>query len=219
MDHRGLTDVTGTGRTDPDDHTAAILTVTLPSSYTGGSSLLAYGGNSRCIDHSKERQSATVMAWHARRVAFASAPITSGHRIVLSYCLDHPDPLVRNLLPDPLVAAALVTSSLKAWKGSSPIQKCFGLAKQYSLADLSIDSLEGRDAYRAGLVVLAAEGRGLRTGLAVLRRPAEGQSPVLFRLVDIYGNLVFSDQLQNTTLVRISFIPLRLYFSNIPSVR
>lgn len=146
--------------TEKNDAMVGTLTVTLPSSHTGGELIVAHGG--RSVTYGSSRDSLSLVAFYADCLHQVT-PVRTGYRVVLTFNL-----LMRGT---PAALADGSVGELARYLGehfSSPEQVRYGsseppkrlvylLDHSYTERGLRWDKLKGADADRAALLRAAAD--------------------------------------------------------------
>lgn len=160
----------------------ATIIVVLPSEFTGGDAHLSHGTLSTAYNTSNgSAYQTTALAWYTD-VTHEIKPITSGHRLALSYNLIHTTQSLRPALSMNKTFTDKVRAVLTAWnehleKGSHvPEKLLYLLDHQYSQANLRASALKGSDDRKIGLLETVANDLGFRLGLASIVCHLEGLS-------------------------------------------
>ncbi|GJE87377.1 hypothetical protein PsYK624_034600 [Phanerochaete sordida] len=156
--------------TEKADGMFATIIIVLPSHFTGGAAHLSFGELSTVYDCSPKSQLETsVMAWYTD-VTHEIKPITSGHRLALSYNLLHTTSSLRPALHPQNSVAEKLRRVLRAWRADTsaraPHKLLVLLDHKYAEANLGAAALKGADAQRAAVLDALARAHGFRLGLA-----------------------------------------------------
>jgi hypothetical protein len=159
---------------EKDDAMIATLVVTLPSSHTGGELVVHHLGEATTYRGSKTRVSLVAFYADCRHEV---RPVTSGHRIALTYnLLLHGDPADR--VPDEVTVGELarylgehfatrVRHPYRDTTSEPPHRLAFLLDHEYTARSLSWPRLKGTDASRASLLRAAVDVAGCEAVLAI----------------------------------------------------
>jgi predicted 2-oxoglutarate/Fe(II)-dependent dioxygenase YbiX len=159
---------------EKDDAMVATLVVTLPSAHTGGELVVHHLGETTTYRGSKTRVSLVAFYADCRHEV---RPVTSGHRITLTYNLFlHGDPAGR--VPDEATVGELsgylgehftteVRHRYRDTPSAPPHRLAFLLDHEYTERSLSWALLKGTDVHRASLLRAAADVAGCETVLAL----------------------------------------------------
>jgi hypothetical protein len=158
---------------EKDDAMVATLVVTLPSGHTGGELVVHHLGETTAYRGLKTRISLVAFYADCRHEV---RPVTSGHRITLTYNLFlHGDPAAR--VPDEATVSELsrdlgehfTTPVRHPYNDttSEPHRLALLLDHEYTERSLSWPLLKGTDAQRASLLRAAADAAGCETVLAL----------------------------------------------------
>ena len=151
---------------EKDDAMIASLVVGLPSSFKGGALEVQHGGETATYRGSKQALSLVAFYSDCRHEV---KPVTSGHRIVLTYNLH----LRRGAAaPGAVVDAKLVDNLARCLDehfapSPSPHRLVYLLDHEYTRRGLDWARLKGTDAQRAALLAAAAERAGCDQTLAL----------------------------------------------------
>jgi 2OG-Fe(II) oxygenase superfamily len=148
---------------EKDDTMIATLVVTLPSAYTGGELVVHHLGETTTYRGSKTQLSLVAFYADCRHEV---RPVTSGHRISLTYNLllqgdpaDHVPDQVTVQDTAALLRQHFSTAVRHAYRdtiGAPPNRLAFLLDHEYSESSLSWSRLKGTDVHRASLLRAAA---------------------------------------------------------------
>lgn len=159
---------------EKDDAMVATLVVTLPSAHTGGELVVHHLGEATIYRGSKTRVGLVAFYADCRHEV---RPVTSGHRITLTYNVFlHGDPADR--VPDEATVAELsrhlgehfttgVRHPYRHTTSGPPHRLAFMLDHEYTEHSLSWPLLKGTDAHRASLLRAAADVAGSESVLAL----------------------------------------------------
>jgi hypothetical protein len=159
---------------EKDDAMIATLVVTLPSAHTGGELVVHHLGEATTYRGSKTRVSLVAFYADCRHEV---RPVTSGHRITLTYnLLRHGDPADR--VPDEATVGELarylgehfttrVRHPYRNTPHEPPYRLTFLLDHEYTAHSLSWPRLKGTDANRASLLRAAVDVAGCEAVLAL----------------------------------------------------
>jgi hypothetical protein len=156
--------------TEKQDGMFATIVIVLPSRFTGGAAHLSHGSLSTVYDCSVNSEfQTTVLAWYTD-VTHEIKPITSGHRLALSFNLIHTTQALRPALSANADLAVALRRILKAWvrdEGNcTPDKLVYLLDHTYSQANLCASALKGVDAHKVAMLDALAMKLGFRMGLA-----------------------------------------------------
>jgi hypothetical protein len=160
---------------EKDDAMVATLVVTLPATYTGGSLVVEHGGETTTYRGSKV--ALTLVAFYADR-RHEVRPVTSGHRITLTYNLLLRGDTSRPVALDGETVSELarclgehfstrVTNPYRDADADPPSRLVYLLDHEYTARGLSWPRLKGADAHRASLLRAAADRADCETVLAL----------------------------------------------------
>lgn len=150
----------------------ATLIIVLPSEFTGGAAHLSHGDLSVVYDTSaRSLFETTALAWYTD-VTHEIKPLTSGHRLALSYNLIHTTKALRPALSSSSALVDRLTRIFGAWQaredgGEDVPEKIVCLLEhKYSQANLSGGALKGGDAQRVAMIDTAAKRHRFGMGFA-----------------------------------------------------
>lgn len=163
----------------------ATVIVILPSVYEGGQLVVSHASVTKTIDFSNDSAISTaVLAWYTD-VKHEVKPITSGHRLALSYNLIHTTPRTElcPYLPTTENESLPLTNIFQKWRQRldlyEPVDEnliaCV-LDHEYSLMNMSDGPtfLKGADAHNFALIRPIAESFGFILGFASLEQHVTG---------------------------------------------
>ncbi len=157
--------------TEKNDAMIGTLTVTLPSSHTGGEFIVEHGGQS--VTYRSSRDSLSLVAFYADCLHQVT-PVRTGYRVVLTFnLLMRGTPAAGSAVgPVPELAGCLAEhfcSPEQVRYGSSepPKRLVYLLDHSYTERGLRWDKLKGADAERAMLLRAAADKADCEAGLAL----------------------------------------------------
>ena len=141
---------------EKDDAMVASLVVGLPSSFKGGALEVQHGGETATYRGSKQALSLVAFYSDCRHQV---KPVTSGHRIVLTYnLLLRPQAAASGAVLDPALVDNLARCLAEHFAPSeSPDRLVYLLDHEYTRRGLDRSRLKGTDAKRAILLAAAAE--------------------------------------------------------------
>ena len=152
----------------------ATIIIVLPTMYRGGEVRVVHGREEKTFDYASTSQfSTSVLAWYVD-ILHEVRPITSGHRLALSYNLIQPNRTPVVLPPPALSTTSKLGKILSDWSNgalnSPPGFICYMLKHEYSLLNLTrgIASLNGVDAHKIARIRQTAEGLGICFGFGQL---------------------------------------------------
>ena len=156
--------------TEKSDGMFATIIIVLPSQFTGGAAHLSHGTLSTVYDCSATSAlSTTVMSWYTD-VTHEIKPITSGHRLALSYNLIHTSRALRPALSANTGLAVALRRVLALWErdaGRATQSKIVYLLEHtYGTAGLCAGALKGVDAHKVAMLDTLAKEMGFGLGLA-----------------------------------------------------
>ena len=149
----------------------ATIIIVLPTTHTGGEARVVHGGEEKTFDYASTSQfNTSVLAWYAD-ILHEVKPITSGHRLALSYNLIQPN-WTPATLPSPGLSTKLKLGKIfsdwsKGAFGTPPSFVCYLLKHEYDMTYLwrGVDSLNAVDVRKIAQIKQAAEGLGICFGL------------------------------------------------------
>ena len=152
----------------------ATIIIVLPTTHTGGEVRVVHGGEEKTFDYASTSQfNTSVLAWYAD-ILHEVKPITSGHRLALSYNLIQPN-WTPATLPSPGLSTKLKLGKIfsdwsKGVFGTPPSFVCYLLKHEYDMTYLwrGVDSLNAVDVRKIAQIKQAAEGLGICFGLGQL---------------------------------------------------
>lgn len=152
----------------------ATLVVVLPGDYSGGELVIRHRGQEVRVDlHREEPSEAAFAAFYADCV-HEVLPIASGYRLALIYNLVRRGPGPLPQAPDYSAEQARLTQLLAGWASrdpgpdAGPDKLVYPLEHAYSEAEVAFDTLKGKDAAVAQVLVPAADGAGCDLHLALI---------------------------------------------------
>lgn len=148
----------------------ATIVIVLPSEFTGGAAHLSHSGLSVVYDCStRSLLDTTALAWYTD-VTHEIKPVTSGHRLALSYNLMHTAKSVRPALSTNDKVITRLANLLQRWQedtgDNSPEKLVYILEHKYSQANLHAGALKGSDAQKTTVLEMLAKQHDFDMGLA-----------------------------------------------------
>ena len=157
----------------------ATIVVVLPSKFTGGAVHVSHGGFSETYEHSARSQAeTTVFAWYTD-VKHEVKPITSGHRLALSFNVIHTTSSLRPVASNASEAAIRLRRALTSWaedEYDTPDKIIYLLDHKYSHANMNGSALKGLDAHLVGMLDAVGRSFGFHFGLANLTCTERGST-------------------------------------------
>ncbi|MGE5152720.1 MAG: 2OG-Fe(II) oxygenase [Bdellovibrio bacteriovorus] len=152
----------------------ATLVVVLPGDYSGGELVIRHRGQEVRVDLHREEPSEAAFAAFYADCLHEVLPIASGYRLALIYNLVRRGPGPLPQAPDYSAEQERLTQLLAGWVTSDPSPDAgpdklvYPLEHAYSEAEVAFDTLKGKDAAVAQVLVPAAEGADCDLHLALI---------------------------------------------------
>lgn len=128
------------------------LVVSLPSQHVGGEVVVGHENRSCTFRSSTNSEFGTSFAAWYSDITHEIKPVTSGHRLVLTYNLIQDGP---GSVPSAYVTGSRLDNAVGFWKsavdsgnGGCPNMLLYQLGHKYATADLSFDRMKGKDQQR-----------------------------------------------------------------------
>lgn len=161
----------------------ATLVLVLPSVCSGGELIVRLRGREVCIDlNSAEPAEVSFAAFYADCV-HEVRPVTSGYRLTLIYNLSRKGKAPPPTVPDYDQASASIAALLRSWidsknhsQNDAPEKRIYPLARAYTPAELSFDTLTNANAEAAAVLVAAASAQDCDLHLALLSIEESGSA-------------------------------------------
>ena len=161
----------------------ASLIIVLPSKFEGGEVHVSHGNNKDVFNISPSSEFRTsALAWYTD-VTHEVKPVTSGHRLAISYNLVNASSgLPPPHLPDMHTAVSAVEKIFRKWRkggydnGDFSGTIAYLLDHEYSEAGLEFAALKGRDAALISNIRSVAEKQGISLCLGLLELEVSGDA-------------------------------------------
>ena len=153
------------------------LAVCLPCKHTGADVELSFQGKKKSLSTSVLSEwSVSFIAWYSD-VLHEVRPVTSGHRVVLTYNLVHTGTGNPNRLSAHSDRSSSLRSTLKRWSESPDTEPRFlvyPLEHKYTDHSLALNRLKGNDMVRVQAVATLAEETNIECYLASVEKRVKG---------------------------------------------